>query len=133
MQNDVHVLAYDEHAVSIVNNVAIQQYKRRKRAYDEAAIMSPQDLSQEIWAKMTAEQNYGRFLPVFVSSDRDFIEYIISLCDNMVRNARRKIKDGHSVPLSGLNKRDILNLWNSSGYELEATFDDIFERQSQWG
>jgi uncharacterized surface protein with fasciclin (FAS1) repeats len=133
MNNNVHDLAHDKHATDIVNEVARRQFKRLSMAFMEASIFSPRDLSQELWAKLTAEQHRGRFLSIFVSSDESFSNYLASLCDNMVRNARRRMKDGHSVPLSALSKRDVLNLWNSSGYELEATFDDIFERQAQWG
>jgi len=133
MQNDVHVLAYDEHATEIVNAVARSQYKRRTRAFDELAILYPKDLSQEIWAELTSEQNRGRFLSIFVSSDGDFKDYLDSLCNKIAMKGRRIHSHGHSIPMAALNKRDISNLWHRSGRELEATFDEIFERQDHWG
>ena len=133
MQNDVHVLAYDKHATDIVNTVARRQYRRLTRAFDELSILSSQDLSQEIWVALSVEQARGRFLAAFTSSDEDFKEYLGSLCDQMAMKGRRKYSHGHSVPLSMLSKRDIANLWHRSGRELEATFDEIFERQDHWG
>lgn len=132
MQPDVNSLAYDRQATDIMERVARSQYKRRHRAFDELAILSWQDLEQELWLKLLVEQERGRLLVGFVASEQDFVDHLVSLSEVMAFKGRRRAKHGHSIPMSQLTKRDKHKLWHKRGYSLEATFDELYERQEYW-
>lgn len=133
MEANVHALAYDEQAVRVIGRVARSQYKRRRRAYEEVAILSPNDLEQTLWLRLLVEQERGRFITGFVSCEQSFADYLISLAEMEAVKGRRRAKHGHSLPLSSLSKRDKHKLWHKRGFSLEATFDELFERPEHWG
>ena len=132
MQTDVASMTEDSSAVAIVRSVARQQMKRRARAYHELAIFEYRDLSQELWCSLLVEEKRKRILHAFVCDDDSFREYVVSLSEVIAQRGMRKTKYGHSIPLSMLTKRDHSRLWHKKGESLEATFDELFEKQEYW-
>ena len=105
-------LAYSPAYYDMVYEVAKSQYKRRKRDFNELAILSSQDLGQELWCSLLGREVSGQLLDIFIKELPDFKEYLISLAEIIVRYERRKSKDGHVSPISDFQEPEREKLEN---------------------
>ena len=118
---------------AVLKRVARGQMKRRARAYEELSIFEAEDLSQELYVRILEEDKRDRIADHFIATPGDFRDYLLSMCEVIARRGDRLSAAGRSIPMSQLTKRDKFRLWHNKGLGLEATFDEIFERQEHWG